>query len=191
MQHDLGSATSFSGRQLSFEKGWKVSSTWKSWRLQMALESSLLRHRSPSPSLSFSLSLSLCLSLSFCFNCPFHALLYYCCWTERLVGEKKPRLFEKNRFGFEKSKLPIFFSWFENVPKKIFFATGAKQDEKNARYLGQLDILDRCSECKIRRHFVSSLGSTDRIQVGEKKNYNKLLLNKYKGTCCLAWGFFS
>ena len=109
MQHDLGSATSFSGRQLSFEKGWKVSSTWKSWRLQMALESSLLRHRSPSPSLSFSLSLSLCLSLSFCFNCPFHALLYYCCWTERLVGEKKPRLFEKNRFGFEKSKLPSFF----------------------------------------------------------------------------------
>ena len=151
----------------------------------MALESSLLRHRSPSPSLSFSLFLFVSLSLfllQLSFPCSFILLLL----NRKTCWRKKTETVRKKSLRFRKIKVAEFFSWSENVPKKIFFATGAKQDEKNARYLGQLDILDRCSECKIRRHFVSSLGSTDRIQVGEKKNYNKLLLNKYKGTCCSA-----
>ena len=61
----------------------------------MALESSLLRHRSPSPSLSFSLSLSLCLSLFLFVSLSLSAstvlsMLFYiiAAETERLVGEK-------------------------------------------------------------------------------------------------------
>ena len=190
MQHDLGSATSFSGRQLSFEKGWKVSSTWKSWRLQMALESSLLRHRSPSPSLSLFLFLFVSLSLS---ASTVLSMLFYIIAAEPkdLLAKKKTETVRKKSLRFRKIKVADFFFLVWKCPEEDFLRDWRETRWKNARYLGQLDILDRCSECKIRRHFVSSLGSTDRIQVGEKKNYNKLLLNKYKGTCCLAWGFFS
>ena len=91
----------------------------------MALESSLLRHRSPSPSLSFSLSLSLFL-LQLSFPCSFILLLL----NRKTCWRKKNRDCSKKIASVSKNQSCRFFSWSENVPKKILFATGAKQDEK-------------------------------------------------------------